>query len=66
MRTRLLGFIVTGMLAILGFATPAAPATPPSVDSQTCMAGGGTVDYDSGTGLWTCVGGTHDREPISP
>lgn len=64
MRTRLLGFTAAVILAALGAMGPVAQAAVPSVDGQTCMAGGGSVEYDSGAGLWSCIGGDHDGEPI--
>lgn len=64
MRTRLLGFATAVILAVLGIMSPAAQAAAPAVDTPTCLAGTGTVEYNSATGLWTCIGGEHDGEPI--
>lgn len=61
MRTRLLGFTAAVILAALGAMGPVAQAA----DGPTCVAGHGTVEYDSSTGLWTCMGGKHDGEPIT-
>ncbi len=65
MRTRLLGFIAAVILAGLGAVGSVAQAAVPRVDGQTCVSGGGTVEYDSGSGLWSCVGGTHGGQPIT-
>lgn len=66
MRTRLLGFSAAVVVAVLALLGPAAQAaTPgPGVDAQTCVSGGGSVEYDSATGQWTCVGGTYNTTPI--
>ncbi|MCX5146630.1 hypothetical protein OHB36_07465 [Streptomyces sp. NBC_00320] len=68
MRKRLLGFIAALMLAVLGLMGPAAQAavsvSVPAVDEPKCMKAKGTVEYESATGLWTCIGGTYDGEPI--
>ncbi|GEC07103.1 hypothetical protein SSP24_47580 [Streptomyces spinoverrucosus] len=65
MRTRLLGLTAAVILAALGAMGPVAQAAVPAVDGPTCVAGHGTVEYDSSTGLWTCMGGKHDGEPIT-
>ncbi|MFD9407827.1 hypothetical protein ACFWBN_12550 [Streptomyces sp. NPDC059989] len=65
MRTRLLGFIATVVLAALGAMGPAAQAAVPAVGGPACVAGGGTVEYDSGAGLWICVNGSYDGESIN-
>ena len=65
MRTRLLAFTAAVIIAALGAMGPVAQAAVPGVGGQKCMAGGGKVKYDSGTGLWTCIGGKYDGEPIS-
>ncbi|MEV6727467.1 MULTISPECIES: hypothetical protein [unclassified Streptomyces] len=64
MHTRLLGFAAAVILAVLGVMSPAAQAAAPAVDAPTCLAGRGTVEYNSATGLWTCIDGEHDGEPI--
>ncbi|MFD9305449.1 hypothetical protein ACFWCB_22820 [Streptomyces sp. NPDC060048] len=64
MRTRLLGFITAVVLAVLGAMSPAAQAAVSDVDVNTCTKGGGSSEYESATGLWTCIGGAHDSEPI--
>ncbi|MGW4688178.1 hypothetical protein ACWEPM_25265 [Streptomyces sp. NPDC004244] len=43
---------------------PTAQAAPLSVGGPECKAAGGAVEYDPGSGLWTCIGGRHDQEPI--
>ncbi|WP_329192085.1 MULTISPECIES: hypothetical protein [unclassified Streptomyces] len=65
MRTRLLGFISALVLAALGAAVPVAQAAAPAVTGPACVAAHGKVVYDSGTGLWTCIGGRYDDEPIT-
>ncbi|MFE5806003.1 hypothetical protein [Streptomyces sp. NPDC056491] len=66
MRTRLLGFTTAVVLAVLGAAVPAAQAAAvPAVTGPTCIKGQGTVEYDSTTGLYTCIGGTYDTELIT-
>ncbi|MEU6867263.1 hypothetical protein ABZ924_29125 [Streptomyces sp. NPDC046876] len=67
MRRRLLGFAAAVALAALGITCPVAAqaAVTPAVDARTCTAHHGSVEYDSATGLWTCIGGTYDGEPIS-
>lgn len=65
MRTRLLGFTAAVILAVLGAVGPVAQAAVSGVDGHKCMSNGGEVKYDSGTGLWTCIGGKYDGEPIS-
>lgn len=65
MRTRLLGFIAAVILAALSAMGPVAQAAVTGVDGQKCMSNGGKVKYDSGSGLWTCIGGKYDGEPIS-
>lgn len=52
MRTRLLGFTAALLLAALGAMGPTAQAAVPAVpaiDGPTCVQGGGTVEYDSGS-----------------
>ncbi|RKT03402.1 hypothetical protein BX286_1329 [Streptomyces sp. 3211.6] len=61
MRTRVLGFIAVVVFAVLGAGANAAQA---DVDTKTCEATGGQVQYDPSTGLWTCVGGVHDKEAV--
>lgn len=66
MRTRILGFIAALVLAVLGTAVPVASAVVPTVTGPECVADKvGKVEYDSGTGLYTCIGGEHDGEPIT-
>ncbi|MFD6973249.1 hypothetical protein [Streptomyces sp. NPDC059949] len=68
MRTRLLGFTAALLLAALGAMGPTAQAAVPAVpaiDGPSCVQGGGTVEYDSGAGIWTCVSGSHDGESIN-
>ncbi|MFG2119922.1 hypothetical protein [Streptomyces sp. NPDC048710] len=65
MRTRLLGFTAALVLAALGAMSPVAQAAVPAVDAQKCVTGGGSVEYDSDAGLWTCIGGKYDRDPIT-
>jgi hypothetical protein len=66
MRTRLLGFAAALILAALGVtAAPAAQADLPRVDAQTCVSGGGSVEYDASSGQWICIGGTYDTQPIT-
>ncbi|RSS73991.1 hypothetical protein [Streptomyces sp. WAC06614] len=67
MRTRLLGSTVAACLAALCLAVPVvqADASPsPTVSSQDCTAKGGSVEYDSDKGQWTCIGGEHDGEAV--
>lgn len=64
MRARVLGFIAAVTLAALGTMAPAAQAALPAIDGQTCMDGGGTVEYESTRGSWICVDGVHDGKPI--
>ncbi|RPF25261.1 hypothetical protein EDD96_7340 [Streptomyces sp. Ag109_G2-6] len=61
MRRRVLGLIAAVLFAVLGVGVPAAQA---DVDTATCKATGGKVEYDSSTGLWTCVGGERDGEAV--
>ncbi|MFJ8213713.1 hypothetical protein [Streptomyces sp. NPDC096033] len=65
MRTRLLSFITTMVLAALGALVPVAQAAAPGIDKPTCTAGGGTVQYDPGSGRWICAGGSYDGESIN-
>ncbi|MFG2985207.1 hypothetical protein ACGFYQ_28765 [Streptomyces sp. NPDC048258] len=65
MRRRLLGFTAAVILTALGAMGSVAQAAVPGVDGQTCMSGGGTVEYDSDTGRWICVDGKYNDEPIS-
>ncbi|MFE4258794.1 hypothetical protein [Streptomyces sp. NPDC056883] len=66
MRRRILGFTAALVLAVLGTAVPATSAVAPTVTGAECIADQvGTVEYDSGTGLYTCIGGAHDGEPIT-
>ncbi|THA44958.1 hypothetical protein [Streptomyces sp. A1136] len=65
MRTRIIGFISALVLASLGAAVPVAQAVVPTATGPACVAGKGRVVYDSGTGLWTCIGGKYDGEPIT-
>ncbi|MFD6972965.1 hypothetical protein [Streptomyces sp. NPDC059979] len=64
MRTRLLGFTAAVILAVLGALAPVAQAAAPDVDRAKCEAHYGKVQYDSGTGLWICVGGPYDGESV--
>ncbi|MCM9082644.1 MULTISPECIES: hypothetical protein [Streptomyces] len=64
MRTRLLGFVAAVVLAALGALAPAAQAAVPAIDGQTCMDGGGTVEYESAQGSWICVDGSYNNKPI--
>lgn len=61
MRRRVLGLIAAVVFAVLGTGVHAAQA---DVDTHTCETTGGHVQYDSSTGLWTCVGGERDGEAI--
>ncbi|RST00196.1 hypothetical protein EF910_32740 [Streptomyces sp. WAC07149] len=69
MRTRLPGLAAALLLAALAVAGPAAqaaaPAAVPAVDGPTCVAHDGSVEYDSVSGLWICVGGRYDGESIN-
>lgn len=66
MRRRILGFTAALVLAVLGTAVPVASAVVPSVTGPECVADKvGKVEYDSSTGLWTCIGGALDGEPIT-
>lgn len=65
MRTRLLGFTTAVVLAVLGAAVPAAHAAAPAVTGTECKRYGGSEEYVSTTGLWTCIGGTYDGELIT-
>lgn len=64
MRARVLGFLAAVLLAALGTMAPVTQAAVPTVDGQTCMDGGGTVEYESTRGSWICVDGVHDGKPI--
>ncbi|WP_328928313.1 hypothetical protein OG429_29730 [Streptomyces sp. NBC_00190] len=65
MRRRLLGFAAAVIMAALGTMGSVAQAAVPGVDEPTCTKTGGKVQYDSDTGLWICVGGKYDDEPIN-
>ncbi|UQX04596.1 hypothetical protein [Streptomyces sp. RerS4] len=66
MRRRILGFTAALVLAVLGAAVPVVSAAVPAVTGPDCIADKmGKVEYDSSTGLWTCIGGAHDGEPIT-
>ncbi|MEV7523150.1 hypothetical protein [Streptomyces sp. NPDC091371] len=66
MRRRILGFAAAIVLAVLGAAVPAAQAAAvPAVTGPECEAKSGSIEYDSDTGLDTCIGGDHDGEPIT-
>ncbi|MEW1637947.1 hypothetical protein AB0469_28255 [Streptomyces sp. NPDC093801] len=66
MRTRLFGLATAALVAALGIMGPVAQAaTVPRVSGDQCTAGGGTVEYDSVVGQWTCVGGKYADEPIN-
>lgn len=64
MRTRLLGLTAAVMLAALCALAPVAQAAAPVIDGNTCVSGGGTVEYESTKGSWICVDGTYDNRPI--
>ncbi|MCB5167681.1 hypothetical protein LG634_22975 [Streptomyces bambusae] len=74
MRTRLPGTAAALIAAVLAFSAPAAQAAqsakpPPSPSATTttakdCVSKGGTVEYDSDKGQWTCFGGDLDELPI--
>ncbi|MGO4463000.1 hypothetical protein AB4039_37825 [Streptomyces sp. M-16] len=66
-RMRIFGFPVAAAaaVAVLGLMGPAARAAAPAVDAQTCVAAGGSVEYDSATGQWVCIGGTYNKEPVA-
>ncbi|MFF3860552.1 hypothetical protein [Streptomyces sp. NPDC002209] len=64
MRTRVSGLIAAAILAVLGVMGPAAQAAAPAATGAECVAGTGSVEYNSATGQWTCIGGTHNGEPI--
>ncbi|MFH7599888.1 hypothetical protein WDV06_33035 [Streptomyces racemochromogenes] len=61
MRRRILGLVAAVVFAVLGVGVHAAQA---DVSTEKCKATGGMVQYDSSTGLWTCVGGERDGEAI--
>ncbi|MCP3754001.1 hypothetical protein [Streptomyces sp. TBY4] len=70
MRRRILGFTAALALAVLGTSAPGAQAAVPVVTGPECVRetvdyGKGSVEYDSSTGLWTCIGGRYDGEPIT-
>ncbi|MFB8399233.1 hypothetical protein [Streptomyces yangpuensis] len=65
MRTRFLAFAAALVLTALGAAVPVAQAAVPALPGPTCTDAGGAVEYDSGTGQWTCKGGDHDGELIT-
>lgn len=65
MRTRLLGFIASVVLAVLGAMGAPAQAAAPAVTGPDCVAGGGTLQYDSVAPAWVCVGGTHNHKTIT-
>lgn len=72
MRRRFLGFTAALVLAVVGTTTATASvaqAAAPAVTGPECVAvtaeGQGTVEYDSSTALWTCIGGKYDGEPIT-
>ncbi|MBT2468397.1 hypothetical protein J7E97_11030 [Streptomyces sp. ISL-66] len=70
MRSRILGCTAALVLAAFGAAVPVAsaavPVAAPAVTGPECVADKvGKVQYDSSTGLWTCVDGAHDGEPIT-
>lgn len=65
MRTRVLGFIAALILAALGATVPVTQAAVPAVTGPVCVDEGGKVEYDSTTGLWTCIGGAYDGEAIT-
>ncbi|WP_371614352.1 hypothetical protein [Streptomyces sp. NBC_00454] len=66
MRRSILGFSAALVLAVFGAAVPVASAVVPAVTGPACIADKvGKVEYDSSTGLWTCIGGEHDGEPIT-
>lgn len=65
MRTRFFGLLAAALLAALGAMGPAAQAATPVIDGPTCVQGGGTVEYDSASGLWICVKGHYDGESIT-
>ncbi|MEU4123711.1 hypothetical protein [Streptomyces virginiae] len=68
MRTRLLGLIAAALLAASGAVVPLAQAVAhaavPAIDGNTCVDGGGTVEYESTKGSWICVDGDYDGKPI--
>ncbi|TDU77106.1 MULTISPECIES: hypothetical protein [Streptomyces] len=64
MRTRIPELIAAVILAVLGVMVPAAQAAAPAVTGPECVAGTGSVEYNSATGQWTCVGGTRNGAPI--
>ncbi|MFF2790572.1 hypothetical protein ACFVT6_28105 [Streptomyces sp. NPDC058049] len=65
MRTRILAVTAALVLAALGTAVPVAQGAVPTVAGPTCEHGRGTVEYDSATGVWNCVGGKYDGERIT-
>ncbi|MEU8843903.1 hypothetical protein AB0D97_33100 [Streptomyces roseus] len=65
MRTRLLTFVASAILAALGAVAPAVQAAAPGIDEPGCKQGHGTVQYDPGSGRWICAGGSHDGESIN-
>ncbi|WP_030727630.1 hypothetical protein [Streptomyces sp. NRRL S-237] len=65
MRTRILAFATALVLAALGAAVPVAQAAAPAVTGTECKASGGTVEYISTTGLWTCLNGGYNGELIT-
>ncbi|MFJ9944122.1 hypothetical protein [Streptomyces erythrochromogenes] len=64
MRTRLPALVAAVVLAVLGAIAPTAQAARPAIDGNTCVGGGGTVEYESTKGSWICVDGSYDGKPI--
>ncbi|MFD0267003.1 hypothetical protein ACFVGY_10445 [Streptomyces sp. NPDC127106] len=64
MRTRLIGFIAAVILAAPGAMTHGAQAAVPAIDGNTCIKGGGSVEYESTKGSWVCVDGDFNGKPI--
>ncbi|MFF4425253.1 hypothetical protein ACFY04_31520 [Streptomyces sp. NPDC001549] len=65
MRTRILAVTAALVLAAFGATVPVAQGAVPTVSGPLCEHRGGTVEYDSATGVWNCVGGTYDGERIT-
>ncbi|WP_329100690.1 hypothetical protein [Streptomyces sp. NBC_01439] len=65
MRTRILAVTAALALAVFGASAPLAQGAVPTVPGPTCEAHHGTVEYDSATGVYNCVGGSYDGERIT-
>ncbi|MFI1949604.1 hypothetical protein ACH46F_37880 [Streptomyces virginiae] len=65
MSTRILAFATALVLAALGATVPVAQAAAPAITETQCKDSGGSVEYVSTTGLWTCVNGGYNGELIT-